>query len=144
MANSIKRSQLNTDRWMPKKTFAPLLLLNRLSRRQKWVPLSASPLHPVPFSTASVRSKDLTPVLKTPLFPTALGYFHQNSAHTKLGARASVEFTPFVKSSAWSRRRLIFSLKIQFQNTEVQIMLILYSSCSLAFLMISWAKGLST
>lgn len=121
---------------MPKKTFAPLLLLNWLSWHQKLIPLSASHLHPVHFFTASVQSKDLTLVLRNTLVLTALGYFHQNSARTKLGVYACVEFTPFVKSSASNGKRLIFSLKFQFQNTKVRIILILYS-CGVQFIIMS-------
>jgi len=129
---------------MPKKTFAPLLLLlNWLSwHSNPTVSLTSPPrpcAGPIPLrSLTRSKAKISRWRCKSPFsFPTARGYFHQNSARTKPGAYACVEFTPCVKSSASGRKRLIFSLKVQFQDTEVQIILILYSSCSLQFITMS-------
>lgn len=64
---------------------------------------------------------------KTPFsLLTAPGYSHQNSIHTKLGVYTSVEFTPFVKSSASSWKRMILNLKFQFQCSSDNLKAVLH------------------
>lgn len=105
-----------------------------------------SPTHP--FARAMLLhsctlSKDLTAALQTMLvLAYSTSYFQEVAALApdwacKRGMVLLVgKFTPFIKPSASGRPRLT-CLKCLFQNSNVQIILILYSFSSLAFTIMS-------